>query len=434
MPHIALAHQTDWHGFRQAARLLTLAGVEPAQVSWSVGGHSDPLEVTTGGFTLPRPLVEMASIAIQAREQDRFGLLYSLIWRAHAGENVLADEDDPDFRLARRLARAVRADAHRMRTHLRYLPVTTDDGTRYLGWYVPAHYVLEATAQRIALHFPNLAWSIITPDATAHWNDGLLRFGPGASQIGDDATLAAWWEHYGVDMMADATRPAAVSPAEALAEAPRPPDRPAIGPIVLPTNTTGRLPAIARSAQDCDHCPLHASGTQMVFGEGPADARVMFVGEQPGDHEDVIGRPFVGPAGQLMDQAMEAARIDRRMVYVTNAVKHFKYLQRGQRRIHQSPDMPEINACRFWLTQEREAISPKLVVMMGGTAAQSILQRPVTITRERGQTVALPDGTLGFVTVHPSFLLRQPDEAAKARAYDAFVRDLCAIKAVMEAL
>ena len=164
--------------------------------------------------------------------------------------------------------------------------------------------------------------------------------------------------------------------------------------------------------------------SQTVFGEGPAHARLLFVGEQPGDQEDVIGRPFVGPAGQIMDRAMEEAGIDRRTVYITNAVKHFKFEPRGKRRIHKTPEAPEIQACRFWLDVELVRLRPKLVVAMGGTAARAVLGRAVTITRERGRPIEMPDGQTAFVTVHPSYLLRVPDEDAKAREYRAFVTDL----------
>lgn len=150
----------------------------------------------------------------------------------------------------------------------------------------------------------------------------------------------------------------------------------------------------------------------------------MLVGEQPGDQEDIIGRPFVGPAGQLLDRAMEEAGIDRRAVYVTNAVKHFKFIPRGKRRIHQKPEIPEIVACKPWLDIERAAVKPRLLVLLGATAARAVLGRAVTIGRERGERLALPDGQAAFVTVHPSFLLRLPDEDSKAREYRAFVADL----------
>jgi DNA polymerase len=161
-----------------------------------------------------------------------------------------------------------------------------------------------------------------------------------------------------------------------------------------------------------------------VFGEGPAGASLLFIGEQPGDQEDVIGRPFVGPAGQILDRALEAAGIDRRTIYITNAVKHFKFTPRGTRRIHQTPDAPEIQICRFWLDVERVQQRPQLTVLMGATAARAMLGRPVTIGRERGRPFRLPDGAQGFITVHPSFLLRLPDEASRTREYAAFVADL----------
>ena len=240
----------------------------------------------------------------------------------------------------------------------------------------------------------------------------------------DDEALQSWWRTHHVGLLRDARVGTAIPEAEALDEAPRPPDRPPLGPVVLPLHADAPLQEAIGEAADCRRCHLYESATQTVFGEGPAHAKVLFVGEQPGDQEDVIGRPFVGPAGQIMDRAMEEAGIDRRTVYITNAVKHFKFEPRGKRRIHQTPEAPEIQACRFWLDVELVRLRPKLVVAMGGTAARALLGRAVTITRERGRPIELPDGQTAFVTVHPSFLLRVPDEDAKAREYRAFVDDL----------
>jgi uracil-DNA glycosylase family protein len=173
---------------------------------------------------------------------------------------------------------------------------------------------------------------------------------------------------------------------------------------------------------------LCGPATQTVFGEGPRGARVMFIGEQPGDQEDVIGRPFVGPAGQMLDDALEQAGIDRRLIYITNAVKHFKFIERGRRRIHQSPSAQEIDICRFWLDAERTAVNPALIVLLGGSAGRAVLKRPVAVTRERGQPFKLPDGGTAFLTVHPSYLLRQPDDASRAREYAALVRDLVTVR------
>lgn len=177
-------------------------------------------------------------------------------------------------------------------------------------------------------------------------------------------------------------------------------------------------------AADCHACPLWKSATRTVFGEGPAGARVMVVGEQPGDKEDLAGRPFVGPAGQLFDRALAEAGVDRRRVYVTNAVKHFKFEPRGKRRLHKTPDTPEIDACRWWLAQELRVVRPRLVVALGGTAVRALFGRAMPIGRNRGRDLALPDGTPAAVTVHPSYLLRLPDADSRIREYGRFVADL----------
>ncbi len=435
MRRIVLETETDWRGWRNATRALVLAGVPPDDVRWSVRAHQDDaaheLPEGTGGFNVPRALVAIAALAFQARNPDRFALLYRLVARANAGEKLLEHTDDPDLRRAQGLALAVRAEAHKMRTLLRFMPVEDD---RYLGWYAPAHYVLEASAQLMARRFPNLICSILTPDGSAHWQDGALRFGAGLAHVADDAALAQWWHTHHAKLLADAQHDTSVPEAEALDEAPRPPDRPPLGPVVLPLRADEQLLEATHEAGDCRRCHLYEPATQTVFGEGPADATVLFVGEQPGDQEDTIGRPFVGPAGQIMDRAMEEAGIDRRTIYITNAVKHFKFTPRGKRRIHQTPEAPEIQACRFWLDVERVQLRPKLLVLMGGTAARAVMGRQVTIGRERGRPIKLDDGQMAFVTVHPSFLLRVPDEDAKAREYRAFVRDLEAVRKLLETL
>lgn len=433
MRQIVLKNETDWDGWRQAARRLVLSGIEPNEVAWSVGSQGDPLPDASGSFNVSRTLVSLAAVAIQARDPERFGLLYSLVWRSHAGENLLEDDGDPDLALARRMALAVRADAHRMRTNIRFLPMNEPEGSRYLGWFAPAHFVLPANAQLIAQRFPGFVWSIVTPDGAAHWDGDSLRFGSGLRHAEDDEALMAWWEQHS-DMLLEQAEPGTSVPeAEALDEAPRSPDLPALGPVVLRSAPDPALLRAGRDAAGCHRCPLYEPATQVVFGEGPADAAVMFVGEQPGDQEDTIGRPFVGPAGQMMDRAMEEAGIDRRAVYVTNAVKHFKFTLRGKRRIHQTPEVPEIQACGGWLSTERDHIRPRLLVLMGGSAARAVMGRAVTISRERGRPIQLPDGQTAFVTVHPSYLLRLPDAAAKAREYKAFVRDLQSIHAIMQA-
>jgi DNA polymerase len=184
------------------------------------------------------------------------------------------------------------------------------------------------------------------------------------------------------------------------------------------------IETLREESADCRACHLYKNATQTVFGEGPQTARIMLVGEQPGDKEDLAGKPFVGPAGQMLDRALEEAGIDRRKVYITNAVKHFKFVPRGKIRLHQKPNTPEIKACRQWYERELAAIKPDLVVAMGATAAQSVFGKITPINKNRGRPIDLDDGTRALVTVHPSYLLRLPDADAKAREYRRFVEDL----------
>jgi uracil-DNA glycosylase family protein len=184
------------------------------------------------------------------------------------------------------------------------------------------------------------------------------------------------------------------------------------------------LKILREEAAGCRACPLWKNATQTVFGEGPQHAQVILVGEQPGDKEDLAGKPFVGPAGQMLDRALEEAGIDRNKVYVTNAVKHFKFVPRGKIRLHQKPNTSEIKACRQWYERELASTKPALVVAMGATAAQSVFGKITPINKNRGRPIDLGDGIQALVTVHPSYLLRLPDAAAKAREYQRFVDDL----------
>ena len=187
---------------------------------------------------------------------------------------------------------------------------------------------------------------------------------------------------------------------------------------------TSSLSTVREAAAHCTACHLHKGATQTVFGEGPKRAAMMLVGEQPGDYEDVAGKPFVGPAGKIMDQALEEAGIDRSHVYVTNAVKHFKWEPRGKRRIHKKPNSREIAACRPWLEAELRIVKPNLVVAMGATAAQTIFGPSFRVTRERGKVLSSKLAPKVLATVHPSSLLRQPDEESREREYKHFVSDL----------
>ena len=192
--------------------------------------------------------------------------------------------------------------------------------------------------------------------------------------------------------------------------------------IVKPS--ASKLAKVAREAKRCTRCPLYRNATQTVFGEGPVGARLMLVGEQPGDQEDLAGRPFVGPAGKMLDRALADAGIDREEVYVTNVVKHFKNEPRGKRRIHKKPDTSEIDACRWWLDNELAIVQPNVVVALGATAARAVMHKAVTINANRGRLIELPDHRRAVITVHPSYLLRLLEERDKRREFDRLVKDL----------
>ncbi len=469
MRSVVLAHEVDWEGWRGAARTLALEGAPPDSVVWSVGapddlfadGERDPAPAPPGAFTLPRALVGLAETAIQARDPERFARLYGLIWRAHRGEKHLLEiTTDPEVQAVQRLAQAVRRDTHKMRAFVRFREVEEQGATRYVSWFEPDHYIVEANAAFFVRRFATMVWSILTPYRSVHWTGEALEFGAGASpaDVPDDDRLEAYWRAYYSSifnparlkigaMISEMPRkywknlPEAAAIPELIRTAPGRVDRMVEQPVISPPKPA-RAPApkpeiagtplaeAARDAATCRRCELWQPATQVVFGEGPADARIMMIGEQPGDQEDLAGRPFVGPAGQMLDRAMQEAGLDRSQIYVTNAVKHFKFEPRGKRRIHAKPGTGEIVACKFWLELERQQVRPAVTVMLGASAAQAVFGRTVTISRERGRPIPLDGNTQGFVTVHPSYLLRLPDAEAKAREYAAFVEDLRRVAAL----
>lgn len=205
---------------------------------------------------------------------------------------------------------------------------------------------------------------------------------------------------------------------------PRKPRARAVPEGSAPTPVDDSLDALREATKGCKRCDLWQPATQTVFGEGPERARIVVIGEQPGDQEDLSGRPFVGPAGKLFDRALEELGIDRSRVYVTNAVKHFRFERRGKVRLHRSPDPGQQKACRLWLDGELERIRPEVIVCLGAIAAKAILGSKFGLMKQRGQWQTLPGGTRVLATVHPSYVLRQRDATARHAAYDAFVRDL----------
>jgi DNA polymerase len=468
----ALPHDADESQFRELARRCLAAGLSPQQVAFVDEREATllpPLPETDAApapVTVPRAYAALLGDAICHRAADRFALLYDVLWRiAHGERDLVTRAADPAIARLCDYAHNVRRDIHKMHAFLRFRARENEGGTFYAAWFEPQHYVLKRAVPFFVDRFTGMDWLIASPIGTALWRDRTLTYGPPVPKpaADDDSVLDELWltyyrttfnparvrlkamtaempKHYWVNMPETNLIPGMVAAAETRVAAMHdrgadepPPFAERIASRPRPPAEVSRQPLaqLRAEALACRRCPLHQAATQTVFGEGPQDATLVFVGEQPGDQEDIAGHPFIGPAGAVFDRALAEAGIARDTVYVTNAVKHFKYQPRGKRRIHQKPNAGEVQHCRWWLDRELAAIEPKLVVALGGTAAQSLSGRAVSVLRERGPTSF--SQRPGFVTVHPSFLLRLPDEQRKTEEYAKFVADLRSIRALMEA-
>ena len=473
---VTLENDTDFAGWRQAARRLVMNHVEPADIIWHIkGGAHDLLEELSapvlpepveGTFNVPAKFIELARTAILHRAPQRFALLYRLLFRLKSNHDLLEIATDPDVAELTAMAKAVRRDEHKMHAFVRFREIGRERQARYVAWFEPEHHIVELAAPFFARRFADMPWSILTPDLCAHWDGSRISFTPGVAKAeapSEDRLEEVWRRYY-----ASIFNPARLKVKAMEKEMPKKywqnlPEASLIKPLIASaTQRTGAMIAepgtephkpqkrveetamtrkpkakeskthddaadletLREEAAHCRACPLWKNATQTVFGEGPAHAPIMLVGEQPGDKEDLAGHPFVGPAGQMLDRALEEAGIDRTKVYVTNAVKHFKFVPRGKIRLHQKPATPEIKACRQWYERELAAIRPALVVALGATAAQSVFGKITPVNKSRGHVVDLPDGIKAMVTVHPSYLLRLPDADAKAREYERFIEDL----------
>jgi probable DNA metabolism protein len=432
--------------------------------------------------SVPRALVDLSETAIRHRDPERFALLYRALWRTTHGEPALVRvATDPDIVRLQAMAKAVRRDAHKMHAFVRFREIAAEGGPRFVAWFEPEHHILAAEAGFFVRRFAGMRWSILTPSASAHWDGAALTMGPGGRRSdapAEDAREDLWRAYY-----ASIFNPARLKPAAMRAEMPvkywrnlpearliprliaeaprraaemvqRGASAPAVRrqrdvhrgqqkdtqPIADP-GVTEAMPAPDLFTAAIDPAeglaalraemlalnslpPWTADATQMVFGEGPVGAPLLFVGEQPGDEEDIAGRPFVGPAGRLFNKAVEEAGIDRAATYVTNAVKHFKFKPTGRRRLHQSPDAGDITYYRPFLKREIDLVGPQLVVTLGATALRALTGKPLAINKSRGEVMPMADGPPIFPTVHPSYLLRLPDPDSKAREYERFVADL----------
>lgn len=467
---VPLPIDADEAAFRAEARKCLAARLPPEQVTFAADGQVSlldavpPCAAAPPEFRMTRSFAHhMADVACHSAA-DRFDLLYALVWRVAQGETgILERTVDPIVSRTLGYAKSVRRDIHKMHAFLRFREHHMDSAPLFVAWFEPQHRILRAAVPFFVDRFASMNWLIVTPEASASWKDGTLNFGAGERrppEIADDVLDEQWSTYYrtifnpsrlhvgamlrempkrywhnmpetravpellrqaGGRSSAMIERPADEAPRFALRAAKRRAagtQEPAMAGYDTPT-----IAALRHEAEGCTRCPLYRNATQTVFGEGPATASLMLVGEQPGDQEDLAGKPFVGPAGQKLDEALREAGIDRRKVYITNAVKHFKFEPRGKRRIHARPNGGEIQACRFWLEREIAAVQPSLIVALGATAAQSLAGRPVGIMKERGRLMQFGERR-GLVTIHPSFLLRLPDAGEAAREFDRFVADL----------
>jgi DNA polymerase len=441
---ISLDNETDFDGWRMAARALVLHDVTPLDVSWTVRDRARDLpsqaalpfpDVPEGRFSVPAKFVELARDVILHRDPQRFALLYRLLWRVRHHHDLLDDTTDPDVAQAGAMVQAVHRDERRMQSSLRFHEIGRERTSRYVAWYAPEHHIVEAAATFFARRYADMPWSILTPNVSAHFDGSIISFadGVGDAEAPSADRLEETWRLYAANLFPPARLHPRMQPpkrswqtivpstADAAGQAPT--DREAEMRGKTEKSVTD-IETLRVEAATCRACHLWRKATQTVFGEGPDHAPIMMVGEQPGDKEDLAGRPFVGPAGQMLDRAMEEAGIDRKKVYVTNAVKHFKFVPRGKIRLHQKPSTDEIRACRPWYERELAAVRPRLVIALGATAAQCVFGKITPINKTRGHPIDLADGRKALVTVHPSYLLRLPDAEAKAQEYRRFVEDL----------
>lgn len=456
---IQVAIEPTFASFRERARALLAEGRAPADVSIRAG--STPQSSLFGEATKPsaaslaplrvsRHFVDLAEIAALHREEGRFDLLYRVLHRlANGRERALLDiATDPDVARLNAMVQSVRRDEHKMHAYVRFRRVVLDGQERFVAWYQPDHYIVPLVAPFFRDRFPSMRWTLLTPDAAAHWDGETISFGPGATRR--DAPSGDELEDLFRSYYRSVFNPARVNlkvmrghmpqrrwqdlpetqivrelAASAVQRVEHMGKRPRSGSFdFMPAERD--IPSLREAAKTCRGCDIGCRATQTVFGEGPIGAEIMVVGEQPGDEEDQRGRPFVGPAGRVLDRAMIEVGLDRERVYLTNAVKHFKWVPepRGKRRIHSKPAGTEIDACWGWLEAEVAAVAPKVIVCLGSSAARAFVGPRFSVSRDRGKVYRTPWTDAWLATYHPSAVLRAENPAASEAIRKALTEDL----------
>lgn len=446
-----LAAEDDFDGWRDQCRGLLRIGARPADIVWQVGEQKTDLfaspdsSIEASAIGVPKGFAELSRSVICHCDPERFGLLYQLLIDLKARRRHMGEQTDPLLRKLEMMAKTVRRDIHKMRAFVRFRRIEQEGDEHYIAWFEPEHHIVRTNAAFFVRRFAGMQWSILTPQLSIHWDKDRLHEGPAARREDaptEDSIEDQWKTYYG-----SIFNPARLKVKAMLKEMPKKywhnmPETALVSELIqsargrevamiekeIVPSAPDTLASLHEEAKRCRRCPLYGPATQVVFGEGPENARLMFVGEQPGDQEDLAGRPFVGPAGQLFDAALAEAGVDRAQAYVTNAVKHFKFKPMGKRRIHDKPNVGEINHCRWWLRREIEMVKPELIVALGATAIRSLTGKSIKITANRGQIFESLEGVPVLLTIHPSFLLRLPDAETAALEREKFVADLASVK------
>jgi probable DNA metabolism protein len=448
--------------WRNAARPWLAAGYKAEDIVWQGTASkiaeraadipsTDAAAGAPATLRLPRALMSLLENIACFRHDSRWELMYRLAWRVlYENPKLLTDPADSDVAHATSMERAVGRDIHKMHAFVRFREIVADgEAASYFAWFEPQHEILEAGAKFFVKRFPNMHWTIATPDGAAVWNKETLQFvasKEAGSKPADDAQEDLWRTYY-----RSICNVARINPIAMQREMPKHywrnlPESAEIAPLMregsakfAARHTEGdhaifteaksvqrslaQLHTPAAGPQICRLCDIWKNATQAVEGEGPRSARLMLVGEQPGDEEDLKGKPFVGPAGKVLDELLAAAGLKRSEIYITNAVKHFKWEPRGRRRLHKRPTTGEIRICNIWLAKEIEAVKPAVIVALGASALTALQPGSLSIDAARQQQLTHPSGASLIATYHPSAILRaEADRAAMLRS--ALITDL----------
>jgi len=443
----------DFAEWRAKARPLLAGDVPPAQVVWNASdGQSGLFDDTPPPagvrvVSINKDFLPLAENVALHRDGGKWALLYHAAYRLSHGEpHLLKLATDPLVHALAMMEKAVKRDAHKAKAFIRFRSIGDDT---FVAWHEPDHLVLRKIGPFFARRFSDMNWSVFTPDESMHWDGETLSFGAGGDKNlvpQDDAQEALWKEYYRatfnparikIKMMKSEmpvrywkNLPEAEIIADMLDEAPERVQAMLRYSQEIPDSAEPFVPEsrcledLRHAAAGCEGCPLYKPATQTVFGEGAPDARLMVVGEQPGDEEDKQGHAFVGPAGQVLDAALKEVGLERRKLYITNAVKHFKFLRnQAGMRLHRTPTQKDINACLPWLDAEIEALKPTIILGLGVTAGKALFGPSFTLHGQGGRWH--PKGEAqGRVTWHPSAVLRAPDAAEKEAIYREIVENL----------